>query len=198
MTGTAIQHKSGTIITKGADVGEREAVFVASTSAPDRMGDVVEQDWDFRSFRKNPVLLFQHQSSSLPIGKVSRIWTEGAQTFAKAEAVPEGIDDLADKVWKFIKSGFLSAVSVGFRPIADPTPRKDKVGNWLGYTFPKNELLELSVVSVPANQEALAVARSFKFKDSDIKQIFDDPKGVHAGVKSARRFAEIQRLRVRN
>ena len=187
-------HKSGVAY----EVGEREAVFIASTNAPDRHGDIVEQNWDLKDFRKNPVLLFQHDSAALPIGKVSKIWTDGGKTFAKAEGVPQGIDDLADKVWKFIKSGFLSAVSVGFKPIAQPEPRRDKDGNWLGFIFPKNALLELSVVSVPANAEALAIAKSLHLSDSETQAIFSQPKGVHAGVRNAKRFAEIQRLRVSN
>ncbi len=186
-----IIHKAGTAVT----VGEREAVFIASTASVDRHGDVVEQNWDLSSFRKNPVLLFQHDSSSLPIGKVSKVWTDDDKTFARAEGVPEGMDDLADKVWRFIKAGFLNAVSVGFQPIADPEPRRDKDGNWLGYTYPRNALLELSVVAVPANQEALAIARSLHLSKDDQRKLFAPQIGVSAGVRNAKRFVDVQRLR---
>lgn len=178
-------------------VGEREAIFVASTSTPDRHGDIVEQNWDFKDFRKNPVLLFQHESSSLPIGRVTKLWTDDEKTYARTEALPEGMDELADKVWKFVEKGFLNAVSVGFLPIEEPRERIDeKSGRWLGWIFPKNSLLELSVVSVPANQEALAVARSLELTERDIEAVFEKPKGVHAGVNAAKRYAQIQRLRV--
>lgn len=194
---------AGTIIKVGEalSVGEREAIFIASTSTPDRVGDVVEQNWDLKAFKKNPILLFQHNSHALPIGKVKQIWTEqdGNKTFAKVEATPEGMDATADKVWRFIKTGFLNAVSVGFRPIEEPKERVDeKSGRWLGWIFPRNELLELSVVSVPANQEAIAVARSLNLSERDIKDVFEKPNGVHARANAAKRYAYIERLRVSN
>ena len=201
---TDLKRKSGVLLTSKASpdlqVGDREAIFVMSTNDPDRHGDVVEQNWELRDFRKNPVFLFQHDSSSLPIGKISKIWTsdDKTKTYAKAEATPEGMDDLADKVWRFIKEGFLNAVSVGFMPVEDPQPRRSKDGNFLGYTFPKNALLELSAVAIPAAPGALAIARSLHLSDSETKQIFKEPKGVSARVKAARRFAETQRLRASN
>ena len=198
-----LKHKSGVFLTKAApdvQVGEREAVFIMSTNDPDRHGDVVEQEWELRDFRKNPVFLFQHNSSALPIGRISKIWSsdDKTKTFAKAEGTPEGMDDLADKVWKFIKTGFLNAVSVGFLPVDDPQPRRNKNGDFVGYTFPRNALLELSAVSVPAAPGALAIARSMHLSDSETKQIFTNPAGVSARVGAAKRFAELQRLRVRN
>jgi len=201
---TDLKHKSGVLLTSKAapdlQVGDREAIFIMSTNDPDRHGDVVEQNWELRDFRKNPVFLFSHDSSSLPIGKISKIWTsdDKTKTYAKAEATPEGMDDLADKVWKFIKTGFLNAVSVGFMPVEDPQPRRDKNGDFMGYTFPKNALLELSAVAVPAAAGALAIARSLHLSDSETKQIFKEPNGVSARVRAARRFAETQRLRVSN
>ena len=44
--------------------------FVASTSSPDRYGDVIDQKgWDLSSYRKNNVVLLNHDSSQLPIAK---------------------------------------------------------------------------------------------------------------------------------
>lgn len=184
-------HKAG----EALSVGDREAVFVASTDTPDRHGDVVQQNWDFREFRKNPVLLFQHDQSSLPIGRIERVWTDTNKTYARAIGLPQGMDELADKVWSFIKGGFLNAVSVGFLPLEPPQERYSKAGDWLGWTFPKNSLLELSVVSVPANPDALAVARSMQLTRRDLAAIFEKPKGVPAGVKKAQRYVEIERMR---
>lgn len=203
-----LKHKSGVFLNtkaaSGVQVGDREAVFIMSTNDPDRHGDVVEQNWELRDFRANPVFLFDHNSGKnsvpLPIGRISKIWTsdDRSKTFAKAEATPEGMDELADKVWKFIKSGFLNAVSVGFLPVEDPQPRRDKSGNFMGYTFTKNALLELSAVAVPAAPGALAIARSLHLSDSETKQIFTNPAGVSAKVGAAKRFAELQRLRASN
>ena len=44
--------------------------FVASTANPDRYGDVVDQKgWDLRAYNRNPVVLFNHNPSQMPIGK---------------------------------------------------------------------------------------------------------------------------------
>lgn len=179
-------------------VGDREAVFVASTDTLDRDGDVVEQNWDFSEFKKNPVLLFQHDADALPVGKVTRLWTNArkTKTYARAEAPPEGADETADKVWRFVKAGFLNAASVRYMPLEQPVPRRNSEGMVTGWTFPRSSLLELSVVSVPANPDALVVAKSLDFTDDDIASVFVQPSGVSARVKAAKRFAEIQRLRV--
>lgn len=186
------------------EVGEREAVFVASSTAVDRVGDIVEQNWDLRHFRKNPVFLYQHQHRALPIGKVKRVWTadDKTKTYARVEAPERGLDEFADKVWAFLKAGLLNAVSVGFNPIDDPEPIEDRRGFISGFRFPRNELMELSLVSVPANQEALVVARSM-VSEAEIPKFFDvsAPKSVSAGasrqIRHARRYVEINRLRVR-
>ena len=44
--------------------------FVASTASPDRYGDVVDQKgWDLSAYNRNPVVLFNHNPSQMPIGK---------------------------------------------------------------------------------------------------------------------------------
>ena len=44
--------------------------FIASTANPDRYGDVINQrGWDLGKYRKNPVILLNHNANSLPIGR---------------------------------------------------------------------------------------------------------------------------------
>jgi hypothetical protein len=61
-------------------------------------------------------------------------------------------------VFKAIKGGFLSAVSVGFAPIKYAF--SEEQGRSFGIDFLQQELLEFSVCPVPANPEALIEARS--------------------------------------
>ena len=53
-------------------------VAVASDSIVDRHGEIVSQEgWELKNFKKNPQLLWGHNSNELPIGKVKKIWFEG-------------------------------------------------------------------------------------------------------------------------
>jgi len=138
---------------------DRRATFVASTADVVRDGlRVLAEGWDVRHFRRNPVLLWAHDSRGLPIGRVTEIGVRNGELIAEVEAPPEGAYEFADTVWRFIKRGLLNAVSVGFRPTE---VSKD------GSTITKAELLELSVVPVPADPNALAVARAIAPKSAD-------------------------------
>src|SRR6187399_272538 len=108
------------------DGGSRRARFVASDETVDRYGDIIRASgWQLENFRQNPVLLFGHQTDSLPIGKVEPIAVEGTRLIAHAEFLPEGVSSFADSVWSLIEHGALNAVSVGFLPLAPPMPIYD-------------------------------------------------------------------------
>lgn len=181
------------------DDEERRATFIASTATEDRQGDTIQQDgWDLKSFKKNPVLLFGHNSRDLPIGKVENIKVEDGKLMAKTVGVDAGVHDLADKVWKMIGSGFLNAVSVGFRAL-DYEPRFGKDGEWLGMNFLKQELLELSVVPVPANPQAVMVARCYGSSHDQVSEMFDGDIDKHwdALVQSEFRQRQLEIMRLR-
>jgi hypothetical protein len=80
--------------------GLRRARFIASDETVDRYGDIIRASgWQLGNYRQNPVLLFGHQSDSLPVGKVDPIVVEGTQLIAHAEFLPEGVTSFADSVW---------------------------------------------------------------------------------------------------
>lgn len=131
-----------TVLTKDAD-NKFHAVF--STASEDRHGDIVEQNWDFKYYKKNPVYLDSHNYDSVEfiIGRVSNITSkkgplEGDIEFALRNLRGKLAHDLAE-------DGFLNTSSVGFIP-----KKFDDKGRIL-----ESELLEISAVSVPANAEAL-------------------------------------------
>lgn len=142
-----------------AEGDSRSLTFVISTASVDRMGDTIAVDgWKLDRFRKNPVVLFAHDASSLPVAKASKVWIEQGRLMATAEFTPSGLARFNDTVFEMLKAGFLNATSVGFSPLKyaftdDPQRR-------FGIDFMEQELLEFSVVPVPANAEALIQARS--------------------------------------
>jgi len=129
---------------------ERTLTAIASTDNPDRDHDVLKADgWDLKNFKNNPVLLWGHQSSELPIGTVTDIKQEGNKLVFKARFPKAGVSQKADEVYGLYKDGILRAFSVRF---TSTDYKQNKEG---GLTFEKAELLEISAVTVPANAEAL-------------------------------------------
>lgn len=137
----------------------RRMTFTISTASVDRMGDTIAVDgWKTDAYVKNPVVLWGHDASSLPVAKAVKVWKDGNSLKAEAEFTPLGMARFNDTVYDMLKGGFLNATSVGFQPLKyaftdDPQRR-------FGIDFIEQELLEFSIVSIPANSEALVSARS--------------------------------------
>lgn len=157
-----VRHSFDTEVKASEEEGSRVLNFSISSANVDRMGDTIALDgWSLDNFRKNPVVLFGHNSSAPPVAKSNHVWTENERLKADAEFVPAdnpAVGRFAEGIFQLYKGGFMSATSVGFAPkryaYAD---RKD--GGW-GIDFMEQELLEFSLVPIPANADALIEGRS--------------------------------------
>ena len=151
-----IFHWTNTFKTLGEDDdGGLDIKGSASTNALDRAGDVIECDaWTkggLDNFKNNPVILFNHNYDR-PIGRAKEIGVSenGLELTARISKSAGEIKDL-------IKDGVLGAFSVGFK-VKDA----DYISETDGYKIKDAELFEVSVVSVPCNQNAVfSVAKSF-------------------------------------
>lgn len=138
---------------------ERSATFIMSAESEDRMHDVVVQDGlDLTHFLSNPQLLLFHNSRSWPVGSwsdVAKINGRPKRTEGKATLLPEGVDQDADRAARHVQHGTLRTVSIGFRVLAAEKILDEK-GEWAnyGYRFTASELLECSLVPIPALREA--------------------------------------------
>jgi HK97 family phage major capsid protein/HK97 family phage prohead protease len=142
--------------------------FILSDETPDRLDDVIMSDgWDLRAFKRNPIALFGH-NSTFPIGTWADVRVEGKQLKGRLEMAPEGTSQRIDEIRRLIDADVLRAVSVGFKPIE----AKDRENTDWGTVFIKCELIETSVVAVPANPNALAVAKSLKISSETINFVF--------------------------
>jgi len=138
---------------KQLDEDARSFWAVASTDAPDRFGDIVMQDgWILDKFKQNPVIPWGHDYSKPPVARAEEIFIEDSKLIFLAKFPAPGTYDLADTVFELYKQGFLKAFSVGFIPL-DYEPNEHG-----GLTYKKQELLEISAVTVPANPDALMLA----------------------------------------
>jgi HK97 family phage prohead protease len=159
------------------------ATFVASTAASDRYGDVVDQSWKLDSYKQNPVIQVDHDyRAESTVGRAEEAAVEDGALVVK---VKWGSDPKSKEIAAKVKDGLLSAVSVGFRPgraarrselPADHPYYADAKSNPYGMVFYDNELLEVSVVAVPANPEALAqraAPSTPALSDGDMQRIAD-------------------------
>lgn len=168
--------------------------FVLSTEAPDRIGDVVKIDgMDTKAFEANPVALFMHRHDQ-PIGVWSNLKKSAGALTGRLNLAAKGTSKLVDFAHAMIEQGMLKAVSVSFVPLdSKPNPVR-------GRTINKSELLEVSLVTIPMNPQALMIAKSFDFSDAEIKGIFTptvkrDPNESLARARSAIIAAKRQILR---
>ena len=137
----------------------------ANTTAKDRSNDVVTAEaWakGVDNYRKNPVLLYQHKHDC-PIGRVEQITVD-----KKGIHVEAAVSEAAERnhgVQTLIKDGALKSFSVGFRVKDGKYNREDD-----SMVITDVELLEISVVSVPCNQESLfSIRKSFE-NDTDYEE----------------------------
>ena len=154
----------------------------ANTTAKDRAGDVITATaWakGVDNFRRNPVLLYQHKHDC-PIGRVNAIKVDKKGIFVEAS-----VSEAAEKtqgVQTLIKDGALKSFSVGFR-VKDGN--YDREADTM--TITDVELLEVSVVSVPCNQDSLfSLSKSFE-SDSERKNFlnqFTDKEETKAHIKA--------------
>jgi HK97 family phage prohead protease len=142
---------------KAIEGKDRVLEFGGTTETQDRDGEVIKASaWQTERYVKNPVVQWAHDYTAPPIGKTVSITRRGADTvfqieFADAETYP-----FADTIFRLCKGGFLSATSVGFIPIESKAGKKESDPR---RTYTKVELLEISIVPVPSNPEALVTAR---------------------------------------
>ncbi len=158
---------------KKSDGGD--LTIVASDETLDRYNEVVPLDaWDLKNFKKNPILLVNHDYKvENVVGRARNLkLDDNALTFT-----PDfhSITQLARDVSEMVKQGILKTVSVGFLP---HMPAKDG-------DRPSNELLEISFVPIPANPSAMALA---------MKSIDDEQKKAVEEWVEKQKSTEVQTI----
>ena len=146
------------------DGDERIITGIASTPTPDRDNDIIEPSG--ATFALPIPLLWQHNHNQ-PIGevtdaKVTDAGIEITATIAKIDE-PGTLKDRIDEAWQSIKSGLVKCLSVGFK-----TKEYNYIEQPWGLHIKEWEWYELSVVTVPANPDAMITSLK------DFKKAFAD------------------------
>jgi len=196
MSKKAQESKSGTII-KG----------YASTSTVDRYNDIVDPE-AFRqsiksNYRKNPIVLFQHNPHH-PIGKATMMTIDSKGLYIEAIIHDAEIEPK-------IQAGILKAFSIGYIPtrlefqdeegnMLDPNMEDDRRRIWLDPSIKRVikelDLVENSVVSVPANPDALfTLEKSVKnFFDKEAAKLY----GVNLTPEDMKKSKKVNLLEVKD
>ncbi len=163
-----------TLEIKSVDNGKRVFTGIASTPSTDRMGDIVESKG--AQFKLPIPLLWQHDSSD-PIG-----WITSAKVTSKGIEIEGEVADIQEegelkerllKAWQMLKGKLVRGLSIGFNSI-----EYEKIEGTWGYRFLKWEWLELSAVTIPANQDASITA--IKSADTALRAALGHKQGITA------------------
>lgn len=150
---------NGSVIFKeGKQDRDDPFVFTMSSDVEDRMGDRVKQNWRLKDFKRNPISLWMHKSDK-PIGVWEDVGVVQGKLRGRLKMADKGTSKFLDTIRSLIEQRILKAVSVGFQSHKQ-TPLDEQKGHYGPLLLDDNELLECSVVSIPANQEALSTAKN--------------------------------------
>lgn len=150
---------------RAIDAEARTFEVVASTDSIDSHGDVVEQTFNLKRFRKNPVSLFAHNDFGwfdgsrpedfLPVGHCRNVKVEDGKLIATIHVIKGTAEEepFIDKMWRRIEQKALRAVSIGFRPGVVEKVEDTHKGTY--FILKENELYEISIVPMGSNPDAV-------------------------------------------
>jgi len=135
------------------DEDTRRVTVVVSTGEVARDGAIINQSgWNLRNYERNPVVLWAHDDSSLPIGRAVETITSPDEMLQVHEFASH---PRADEVFQAIRGGFVNATSVRWTP--GETTHRDVNGRKVLVFERGHELLEVSYVPIPADPGSLVV-----------------------------------------
>jgi len=158
----------------------REVEFVASDATPDSFGTVIPVSaWNLERFAKNGVIGYQHDIYCNPdpdsvIG-VGVAFVDGEQLIVRVKFEPADLNEKADKIYRKILFGSIKGVSVGFSYDKGHWGDEEQGEDVNLYYFDKVTLLEVSVVNIPSNPNA--VKRSLTVEEEEFRGCKPKKKG---------------------
>jgi HK97 family phage prohead protease len=171
----------GAVIRQKGEEG-RKLTFIASDGTRDSVGTVLNtKGWDLRRFNKNGIIGYQHKvygwdggnDPDNVIGK-GHSYVKDDKLMVDVEFEPAEINPLAEKIYQKLLFGSLNAVSVGFKPLGKGEWGKGEEaldGKNPTYYYAGQELLEVSVVNIPANPNATKKSYIEEAIDAEMERI---------------------------
>jgi hypothetical protein len=139
--------------------------FIASTGDADRNGNILDlAGWELANYRANPVVLFNHNWDMPPVGRTTRLYTEANRLLAQVEFAPTL---LGQELALLNADGYLRAISVGALPLQWDIRSHPEHGFPIGIHSHRQELLELSIVAIPANPATVRASMAQRCNDDN-------------------------------
>lgn len=158
-------------IEKAAKLPYGEVEVVVSNSAVDRHGESITMTGiDIKRVMKNPVLLWSHQYSNLPIGQIVKLWRSGENLMARIR-LDHDIYEFANTVYQMILRGTINAVSIGGIVKSFGQTKDGKTDYSI---IAELEMIELSVVPVGAHPDALVTSKAIDMDADEFQKQYDD------------------------
>ena len=162
------------------DPGSRTVLATISTDGIDRDGEVVSpKGMKATNFRRNPVVLLNHGKTSLPIGKALWIKPEvdsDGRGKIKAKYFIHDKTEEARAVFGMLQDGILNSHSISFMSNHSTKPTTAEINKRADLKDAKLihrdwELLEFSVVTIPANPDAVTLAVSKGYSEKAVAML---------------------------
>lgn len=151
---------------------------------------------DMSGFLKNPVCLYQHDTYSVPVGRWLNMRVEGTELKGDAE-FDRNDPDAVKLFWKY-KDGYMNAVSLHIMPIEESELPEQLVPGQKYATVTRSELLEVSLVSVPGQKNAvkLSSTEGKEYRLSVLKEEEQTPQKMEKKPKTVEELqAEAESLK---
>lgn len=193
---------------KSVNVEERSIVHTITDTTIDRAQEIVDPNGvDKRNYEKNPVVLFGHNyramGDQIPIiGRAAWVKQEGESLIAKT--MFSDATQLSRDAWALAQAGLMPAASIGFLPTGielaaledvkdlNPSNRGDFDSKAQVFIYRKWELLEYSLVPIPANPNAVerrALSEALDLTHSE------EIRGMLKAALNEKRICELEECR---
>jgi len=185
----------GRVLKMAGDEESRAVTFRASTPTRDRHDSIVMPEGiQTANFEKNPIFGWGHDvydSSSMSsiIGKVTGFHRSAESFDVDVEFAPADVNPAGEMALRMVRGEYLSMVSIGFMPIDAGFEVVDESEVFI---YRRVDLLEVSLVPIPANPEAEVIRNAIQQKYLNGPPSHEADSGLEA-LKAARVDLEIRR-----
>ena len=158
-----------------AEAGDAYRMVIAANEQSRNGDDLNLRGISFKDYRKNPVVLWAHDSSGgIPIAKTLEIGHDDEGRIVADFQFNSG-DDFAARVENAWNGGFIRAASIRYLP-SQIAERTDENGE-TRYRVEKSELVEWSLVPVPADPDSVReAARALNLPEEIFRGLEPEPE----------------------
>ena len=166
--------------------------FILSDNSVNSHGFIVKTEGiDTTRFCKNPIMLYNHDRNGGIIGRWEKLRVVDGKLLA--DAVFDEKDGLGAMINDKVKRGFINSVSIGMNPL------EEIIENGVR-TVIKSELIEVSIVDIPANPNAVKTLRNSKnmlllsYSQEDLKTRLIKLLGLDENISDAELFEYVKKI----